>query len=132
MRKILIVVCVLGGGIAAAAYAGFLPGKKDPKPTAAEQAAASAAAKKPEAVAVTVAPATARPIERRVRTVGTLHGYEEIEISPLVDGHVRRVLHDVGDVVAPGEPLLEIDDADFRLAVRRWGGRWNWNLPNLG
>lgn len=132
MRKILIVVCVLGGGIAAAAYAGFLPGKKDPKPTAAEQAAASAAAKKPEAVAVTVAPATARPIERRVRTVGTLHGYEEIEISPLVDGHVRRVLHDVGDVVAPGEPLLEIDDADFRLAVQEMGRALELELAKLG
>ncbi|MBA4019224.1 MAG: hypothetical protein C0483_18820 [Pirellula sp.] len=132
MRKFLIVICVLGGGVAAAAYAGWLPGRKDAKPATAEQAAASAAAKKPEAVAVTVALATARPIERRVRTVGTLHGYEEIEISPLVDGHVRRVLHDVGDVVAPGEPLLEIDDADFRLAVQEMGRALELELAKLG
>lgn len=132
MRKFLIVICVLGGGVAAAAYAGFLPGKKVAKPPAAEQAAADATVKQPEAVAVTVAPATARPIERRVRTVGTLHGYEEIEISPLVDGHVRRVLHDVGDVVAPGEPLLEIDDADFRLAVQEMGRALELELAKLG
>lgn len=123
---------VLGGGIAAAAYAGFWPGKKNTQPTAAEQAAAAGSARKPEPVAVTVAAATRRSIERRVRTVGTLHGYEEIEISPLVDGHVRRVLHDVGDVVAPGEPLLEIDDADFRLAVQEMGRALELELAKLG
>jgi len=90
------------------------------------------AAKPPEAVAVTVAAAQQRSVERRVRTVGTLHGFEEIAIGPLVDGRVRRIVHDVGDVVAPGEPLLEIDDADFRLAVEEATRALELELARLG
>lgn len=72
---------------------------------------------KPLPVAVTTATAAERSVEERVRTVGTLHGFEEITVSPLVDGRVARVFRDVGDIVEPGEELLRIDDADFRLAL---------------
>jgi len=88
--------------------------------------------RQPEAVAVTVAAAEPRTVERRVRTVGTLHGYEEITIGPLVDGRVRRIVHDVGDVVPQGEPLLEIDDADFRLAVEEAARALELELARLG
>lgn len=83
-------------------------------------------------VVVTVTAATPRPVERRVRTVGTLHGFEEIEVSSLVDGRVARVAHDVGDVVAPGETLLEIDDADFRLSVQEVERSLELELASLG
>ncbi|MEN9666654.1 MAG: hypothetical protein RLZZ326_3017 [Planctomycetota bacterium] len=80
--------------------------------------AAAEAAKAAEAVVVTVVSAMTRPVERRVRTVGTLHGFEEIEVSSLVDGRVARVAHDVGDIVAPGETLLEIDEAEWACRPR--------------
>ncbi|MGC3966434.1 MAG: efflux RND transporter periplasmic adaptor subunit [Pirellulales bacterium] len=127
----LMTLVVCGGGIAAAAYTGILPLGKS-KGTAAPSPAAAAPAKAPEAIAVTVAQATPRTVERRVRIVGTLAGFEEIEISPLVDGQIRRVLHDVGDVVAPGEPLVEIDDTDFRLAVQEMGRALELELSRLG
>jgi len=73
-----------------------------------------------------------RSVERRVRTVGTLNGFEEIEISPLVDGNVRRVVCDVGDVVAPGDVLLEIDDTDFQLTVREHSRALELELSRLG
>lgn len=131
MRKILWTIAICGGGFAAAAYAGLLQiGKsKQPADAAASQAIA---AKQPDPIAVTVAPATARTVERRVKIVGTLRGYEEIDIAPLVDGHVRRVLHDVGDVVAPGEPLVEVDDSDFRLAVHEMRRALELELSRLG
>ena len=93
---------------------------------------APASAKVPDAVVVTVAAATPRPVERRVRTVGTLHGFEEIEVSSLVDGRVARVARDVGDVVAPGEALLEIDDADFLLSVQEVERSLELELASLG
>ena len=107
-------ISALSGAAAAAVHFGLvtLPGAAPPAALPATETE-----KPPAAVVVTVGPATLRPVERRVRTVGTLHGFEEIDISPLVDGRVVRVAHDVGDIVAPGETLLDIDDTDFRLAV---------------
>lgn len=128
------VVLLAAGGAAVALGLVPLPGAP---PGAAKEAPAgghgpASAAKPPEAVAVTVAAAQRRPVERRVRTVGTLHGFEEIGIGPLVDGRVRRIVHDVGDVVPPGEPLLEIDDADFRLAVDEATRALELELARLG
>lgn len=83
---------------------------------AAAPAAAAATRREPAAVAVTVAHVTPRPVQRRVQIVGTLYGLDEVEISPKVSGRILRVAHDIGDVVRPGEVLLEIDDTDYRLA----------------
>src|SRR5262245_31629029 len=70
-----------------------------------------------QAVAVTVAPAAKKPIQRSVTMVGNLCGYEEVTITPKVEGRVVKIRHDVGDVVKPGDTLLEIEDTDYRLAV---------------
>jgi RND family efflux transporter MFP subunit len=70
-----------------------------------------------EEVAVTVEPVTPRAIRRVVAAVGSLYGQEEITISSKVDGRVARVHHDIGDVVRPGELLLEIDPTDYQLSV---------------
>lgn len=130
MRKFIIAAGVLACCVAGAAYAGWIPlgrgAKKSPVETPVAMTKAS------EAVAVTVAAAVPRSVERRVRTVGTLHGFEEIEIAPLVDGHVRAILHEVGDLVRPGEPLLEIDDADFRLTVQEMSRALELELSKLG
>lgn len=126
-------VAVVGGGVAAAAYVGLIPGwKNNAEPTRAAPAAAAPAARHAEAIAVTVAATVPRTVERRVRTVGTLHGFEEIEISPQVDGTVRRVVRDVGDLVSPGDLLLEIDATDFQLAVREHSRALELELARLG
>jgi multidrug efflux pump subunit AcrA (membrane-fusion protein) len=69
------------------------------------------------AIPVTVATAKTAPLRRTVPVVGTLNGYEDMLVSPKVDGRVARVLKDVGDAVAPGEVLFEIDPTDYLLAV---------------
>src|SRR5262245_671870 len=71
-----------------------------------------------EPVVVTVDPVTARPMRRTVSAVGSLWGWEEVPITPKVEGRVVRVNKFVGDVVKPGDILLEIDPTDFELAVR--------------
>lgn len=70
-----------------------------------------------EAVTVTVEPVTVRPVRRTVNGVGSLWGWEEVPITPKVEGRTIRVHKDVGDIVRPGDVLLEIDPTDFQLAV---------------
>lgn len=70
-----------------------------------------------EAVVVTVDPVTARPLRRTVTAVGSLWGWEEVPITPKVEGRVVRVHKYVGDIVKPGDVLLEIDPTDYELAV---------------
>ncbi len=86
----------------------------------------------PAATAVTVAAVTARPVVRRVAVVGTLEGHEEVNLAPKVDGRVLRIHHDVGDVVAPGQALLELDDTDYRLAVSEAQRGLELELARLG
>jgi len=131
VRSILITLGLVGVGAAVAAYVGWIPLGRTAKSSASEPAA-TATTQVAEAIAVTIAPAVPRAVERRVRTVGTLHGYEEVEIAPLVDGPIRRILHDVGDVVAPGDPLLEIDDSDFQLTVQEMSRALDLELSKLG
>src|SRR5688572_30573863 len=71
----------------------------------------------PSEVAVTVSVAALRPVTRTVDVVGTLEGFEEVNIAPKVEGRVACIHHDVGDEVAPGTPLVDIEDTDCRLAV---------------
>ncbi len=130
----LIILSMLAGAAAAAVHFGlvkppFAVEKADDGLTTPAIVPADAPAAE---VVVTVVPATAREVQRRVRTVGTLHGFEEIDISALVDGRVAKVVHDVGDVVDPGETLLEIDAADYRLAVQEVGRGLELELAALG
>jgi multidrug efflux pump subunit AcrA (membrane-fusion protein) len=83
-------------------------------------------------VAVTTAPATSRGIERRVAVVGTLEGHEEVNLSAKVEGRVLRIHHDIGDVVAPGEPLAELDPTDWRLGVLEAQRGLELELARLG
>lgn len=73
----------------------------------------------PKAVPVTVAPLEHRSVERAVEIVGTLKGYEEVTVGSKRMGRVARVVHDMGDRVRPGEPLVELETIDADLAVEQ-------------
>lgn len=83
-------------------------------------------------VAVTVEPVTARPIRRTVTVVGSLYGRDEVSLTPKVEGRVVKIYHDVGDVVKPGEPLLDIDPIDYQLAVAEARRGLELELARLG
>jgi RND family efflux transporter MFP subunit len=70
-----------------------------------------------EPVVVTVSDLLPRSIQRRVTIVGSFLGREEVTISPEVDGRIARIHHDVGEVVQPGELLIEVDDTNYQLAA---------------
>lgn len=83
-------------------------------------------------VPVTVMPAQARSVQRLVPIVGTLYGLEEVPMNPKVEGRVTRILHDVGDIVKPGEVLFEIDPTDYELKVQEAERALELELAKLG
>lgn len=120
-------VAAVAGGLA---YFGIIPFPGHHTPAHAE--GAKPAAKVAAPVVVTVAPVTARTVERKVSIVGSLYGREEITIMPKVEGRIAKILRDVGDVVAPGEVLAAIDDTDFKLAVTEAKRGLEMELAKLG
>jgi RND family efflux transporter MFP subunit len=55
----------------------------------------------------------------RARTFsGTIQAGVESRLSFKVAGTVRRVAVNVGDAVGEGQPLIELDDSDYRLRVQ--------------
>ena len=115
----LVVAGLLSGGW-------FLYGRKDPE--------AAQTAKHPEKkeVVVTVAPVTLRHLTRTVSVVGSLYGRDEVTVTPKVEGRVIRIHKDVGDLVKPGDLLLEIDPTDYRLAVNEAQRALELELAKLG
>ena len=79
----------------------------------------------PTAVVITTAPMQLRSIQRSVSVVGTLAGYEEVVISPKVDGRVIGIFADIGDTVIPGAILLELAELRCSRLCER-------NYPLLG
>ncbi len=72
--------------------------------------------KPPAEVVVTVTRVARRAVQRFVDSVGTLHGFEEVTLSSKQEGRVLKIYHDLSSVVQPGEPLLELDPTDAKLA----------------
>jgi len=124
-RIILLVLALAGGGVGIAVLAS---GHRSPPAEKPDQPAA--AARPP--ISITTAPVATQTLQQSVETFGTLHGYEEVTIAPKVEGHVVKILHQIGDRVAPGEPLLEIDPVDYRLALERAETTLKADLTRLG
>src|SRR4051812_38284365 len=70
----------------------------------------------PKVIPVKLAPVTRQTVERSVEVVGTLKGWEEVNLGAKKGGRVVKVLHDMGDQVHPGEPLVELETIDAKLA----------------
>src|SRR4029077_15699752 len=61
-----------------------------------------------KAMAVTIATVESREVRRTVEAVGSLFAYDEVIVSPEVDGRAEKVLVDVGDHVTKGQVLVQI------------------------
>ncbi|HTI49869.1 MAG TPA: efflux RND transporter periplasmic adaptor subunit [Planctomycetaceae bacterium] len=127
-------LAVVAGCVAAVlAWQGVLPVARGRTPDGQKPAAtAKSVAKRPAGIAVTVAPVTPRSVRRQVQVVGTLHGVEEFEVAAKVDGRIVRLFHDVGDVVHPGDVLLEVDPTDLKLAATEVTRSLELELARLG
>ncbi|MEN3333492.1 MAG: hypothetical protein V7641_2857 [Blastocatellia bacterium] len=72
------------------------------------------AARPVAARALTIAP---KAIRRNIESVGSLFAYEEVTVSSEVEGRVERVLVDVGDRVAAGQPIVKVAPAELELSL---------------
>jgi RND family efflux transporter MFP subunit len=86
----------------------------------------------PRPIPVTVAELVHRPVERVVETVGTLRGWEQVTVGSKRPGRVVRIVHDMGDRVRPGEPLVELDTRDADLAIDQAEKQFRTELAKLG
>ncbi len=68
-------------------------------------------------VPVTVTPVSFVELQRTVPVFGTLHAQEDVLLAPKVDGRVVRTLKQEGELVRPGEVLLELDETDYANAI---------------
>lgn len=87
---------------------------------------------KTKPVPVTATAVVRRPVARTVEIVGSLRGMEEVVVGAKKGGRVLRYFHDIGDKVGPGEPLVELDPVDAKLAVLQADSRYLGELVKLG
>src|SRR4051812_49982309 len=94
--------------------------------------AAAGAARAATTVPVVLKPVKTPPVQRAVDVVGTLYGEEETVVSAKVPGRIIALYKDVGDVVAPGEPLVQLKQNDYQLAVNKAQLAMEETLAKLG
>jgi len=86
----------------------------------------------PTAVPVTVATVTVVQLPRSILATGTLNARDDVMLTPKVDGRVIAIHADVGDRLAPGAPLLDLDPTDLQLAVLEAKRAMDAELAPLG
>lgn len=97
-------------------------------------ASGNAPAGPPPSTAAHVRTAIARSsvVPLRIPIVGTLFGAEQVVVSTKVGGILRQTSADFGDRVAPGDPLTQVDSADYEVAVARAAAALGETLARLG
>lgn len=83
----------------------------------ADPSAEQAGRPKQPAKAVKTEPVRQESVRRTLEVVGTLAAEDQVTVSSEVDGVVRRVLADLGDRVAAGQALVEIDREKLQYNV---------------
>ena len=122
-RRCFLILAACLPAIAAASLSGCSP---------AEAQSSSKAPAAVREVPVTVAPLERRTVERTIDVVGTLRGWEQVTIGSKRTGRVSKVLHDMGDHVRPGEPLVELEAVDAKLAYDQAQSKYLGELVKLG
>jgi membrane fusion protein, multidrug efflux system len=85
-----------------------------------------------KALSVSVATVESREVRRTVEAVGSLFAYDEVIVSPEVDGRAEKVLVDVGDHVTKGQVLVQILPLEYELTVAQQQAQLNQARAKLG
>ncbi len=103
--------------VAAVAFAGYfgwqhfhgkIAGKNDEK---------SAAARRPPAIPVSVAPVVKTDFPVYLTGLGTVQGFNTVQVRTRVDGQIDKVAFKEGQVVQQGDLLVEIDPRPFQATL---------------
>lgn len=109
--------------------AGGSASKADPATTEPEQGAVVA---EEERLTLEGERITLRPVQRSVSAVGSFLGYDEVTVMAEVTGRVAKVFHDVGDIVKPGDVLMELDTIDLELELEQTRRALELEVVRLG
>jgi len=93
---------------------------------------ASGASSEDKALTVTIAMVESREVRRTVEAVGSLFAYDEVTVSPEVDGRADKVFVDVGDHVTKGQVLVQILPLEYELALAQQQGLLDQARARLG
>ncbi len=83
-------------------------------------------------VPITVADLRRELVETTVPVEGTLMAWDQVTVGARRGGRVAKVHREMGDPIAPGEPLLELERTDADLAVNQARTRFLGELVKLG
>jgi multidrug efflux pump subunit AcrA (membrane-fusion protein) len=73
-----------------------------------------------------------RELRRDVESVGSLFAYDEVTVSSEVEGKVERVLTDIGDRVAKGQPLVQVLPVELELSLEQQRAAYQQTRARLG
>lgn len=90
------------------------------------------AASAPKPLAITAVPAKVQSARRTFEVTGTLQPYESVVLSAQVDGMVAKIHVDLGDRVKEGQPLAEIDRAEFQIQLDQAAASLQQAMARLG
>lgn len=83
-------------------------------------------------VAVEVAPVTRHAIDDVREFSGSLEASARLTVAPKIAGQIERVAVDIGDAIAPGDPLVTLDDDEYRQALAEAEARLEVARAELG
>lgn len=83
-------------------------------------------------VSIRAAAVTAKQINRKVETVGTLFPIDEVIVSAEIDGRIDLVKIDLGDAVKQGQLLVQINDEEQRYLLSQNEAQLRQSLERLG
>lgn len=83
-------------------------------------------------VQVQLGPVVRMPVDRSIAVTGTLFGREEATLSAKVGGRVTEVRLDVDDAAKSGDVVIQIDRAEYELAVAERRAALRAVLAKLG
>src|SRR3989442_51225 len=78
-----------------------------------DDVAGAAPSRASDPVPVTLETSRLQDVQRAVQVIGTLYGDEETTISAKVSGRITNIFKDIGDRLAPGDALAQIDKTDY-------------------
>lgn len=81
---------------------------------------------------VRVTRVVARDVQRVVESVGTLFPFDETVISAEIDGRVDSVKVDLGDRVAAGQVIVQIQDEEQRYLLAQMEAQMRQSMERLG
>jgi RND family efflux transporter MFP subunit len=73
-----------------------------------------------------------KQLRRDIESVGSLLAYDEVAVSSEVEGKVERVLADIGDKVAQGQPLVKVVPVELELAAEQQRAAYQQTRARLG